>query len=182
MQHLFTIILILSIVEISLAQKPEYRNSEDFSAYRQRFSFQRESLDPVTYPPLIEIILPFDTLAQHADITEVLNKMLAYIKPKPIGKPSIRKFEGWRVQIYRGKSREAASKARQRSYELFPHITPYMEYSAPTYRVRVGDFLEIYEYQPILKRLKREFPTAVAVPALIEIIVVGDDDPAPRNK
>jgi hypothetical protein len=57
-----------------------------------------------------------------------------------------------------------------------------MEYSAPTYRVRVGDFLEIYEYQPILKRLKREFPTAVAVPALIEIIVVGDDDPAPRNK
>ncbi|MEO1654271.1 MAG: hypothetical protein AAFU64_12060, partial [Bacteroidota bacterium] len=57
--------------------------------------------------------------------------------------------------------RELASKARQRCYDLFASkLTPYMTYSAPTYRVRVGDFLEPHEYAPYLKILKAEFPKA----------------------
>jgi hypothetical protein len=58
---------------------------------------------------------------------------------------------------------------------MYPNLTAYMEYSAPTYRVRVGDFLDQSEYQSVLRRFKRTFPTAISVPAIITIIVDNRD-------
>jgi hypothetical protein len=147
-------------------------NQEDLSAYRTPYTFERETYQGTGEPKSPEIYLQFDTLIQKNDVTKALDALLDYKAPVWSGKIFDKKnFEGFRIQIYRGKSREAASKARQRSYELFPNQTPYMIYSAPSYRVRVGDFLEPAEYQPILKRLKREFPEAMVVPDIITIYI-----------
>lgn len=145
-------------------------NDDDLATYRTKYEYKRESFEGKS--KIEEIILPFDSASQRYDMTLALNKSLDYVY-KPAYKTDFerKKYEGYRVQIYRGRSREEASKARQRSYELFPNLTPYFIYSAPTYRVRVGDFLEAYEYQPVLKRFKKEFPDAISVPDIVNIVI-----------
>jgi hypothetical protein len=54
---------------------------------------------------------------------------------------------------------------------MFPNLTAYLEYNAPTYRVKVGDFLDPSEFQSILRRFKRIYPTAISVPAIITLII-----------
>jgi len=157
---------------------------EDFEPYRAKYTFERVRFTGSNTGALQRIDLPFDTTAQTQDFTAYLNKTLDYVPPKPKAEATVkkRKFEGWRIQIYRGKSREEASRARNKSYEMFPNLTPYMEYRAPSYRVNVGDFLDQSEYQPILKKFKRVFPLAIATQAIITIIVDNRGDNAPEKE
>lgn len=145
---------------------------EDFSVYRTRYKYKKETYDSSQPGQVVEIPLEFDSTAQRYDITLALNKLLDYRPPEYIPATALRKMEGWRIQVYRGRSREAASKARQRCYDLFSNrVTPYLYYSTPTYRVKVGDFLEPYEYEAVYKILKKEFPSALPVPDIVNIIV-----------
>ncbi len=145
---------------------------EDFARYRKHYDYEREMYTGDNPDQIIEVFLEYDSTTQKFDITERLHAMLDFI-PKVI-KPAYESKElaGWRIQIYRGRSREAASRARERCYNMFQNrVTPYLSYSAPTYRVKVGDFLERYEYTEILKALRREFPDAIPVPDKVNIIV-----------
>jgi hypothetical protein len=165
------LILLLSIFwgYSAQAQKRPPSYEEDFSVYRPKYTFEREML--AQKGKILIIDLEMDSLAQKTDITLALEQALDYKPVEVVIFTKIRNIEGWRIQVYRGRSREDASKARQRCYELFPNMTPYMIYSAPTYRVRLGDFLEPYEYQTVLKKLKREFPMAVAVPDIVKVVL-----------
>jgi len=166
--------ILISLIFSLLCFQILFAQNEDFSIYRPKYTFERELLKEKG--KVLEITLDSDSLAQKTDITALINKWLDYIPPVYVGiKGNFKRIEGWRVQIYRGRSREEASKARQRSYEIFPNATPYMMYSSPTYRVRVGDFLEPHEYQALLKRLKRTFPNAVAVPDIVNIVLLKRD-------
>jgi len=82
---------------------------------------------------------------------------------------------GYRIQIYRGKSRDEAERIRKRSYQLVPNATPYLSYSAPSYRVKVGDFLQTSELVSIYNILKSEFPSALVVPDLVNITIMRDE-------
>ncbi len=151
---------------------------EDYSKYRNKYSFEPERFAGTNTGALQRIELPFDTTSQTQHFTAALNTVLDFIPKRERYEKIIekRRFEGWRIQIYRGKSREEASRARNKSYEMFPNLTPYLSYSAPTYRVNVGDFLEPIEYQSILKKLKRVFPKSIATQAIITIIVDNRDN------
>lgn len=158
---------------------------ENYAQYRNKYSFEREKYtggSSSSTPKQIE--LPFDSLVQKAHFTAELNKTLDYVPQivqvlKPIDK---KKFEGFRIQIYRGRNREDAINAKKIAYEMYPNLNAYMEYSAPTYRVKVGDFLEQTEYSSILRRLKRSFPTAISVRAIVTIIIDNRDEIAEREK
>jgi hypothetical protein len=168
-KQLLILLLVFFLAYSAQAQKRPVNYDEDFSSYRPKYTFERETL--AQKGKILIIDLEMDSLAQKTDITLALERALEYRRVEEIVFTKIRNIEGWRIQVYRGRSREDASKARQRCYELFPNMTPYMIYSAPTYRVRLGDFLEPYEYQTVLKRLKREFPMAVAVPDIVKVIL-----------
>lgn len=156
---------------------------DDFSNYRTKYNFERERFTGTNTGELQKIVLPFDTTIQKQDFTAYLNKTLDFIpKRDKIKIPFKRNFEGWRIQIYRGKNREDALRARNKSYEMFPNLTPYMVYRAPTYRVHVGDFLDPSEYQSIFKKLKRVFPLAIVTQDIITIIVDTRDDDEPKEE
>ena len=147
-------------------------DEDDLSLYRNKYLYEREVLDPKTESKYVYITLEYDSSAQHYHITKELDLLLDYRPVLVEGPWSIKTFEGYRIQIYRGRSREEASKARQRCYDLFSNrLTPYMKYSSPTYRIRVGDFLEEYECKQYYKILKKECPTALIVPDLVNITV-----------
>jgi len=100
------------------------------------------------------------------DITQKLNVILDTIAGT---NKNIRYAQGYRVQIYSGTSSEEANRARDRSYSLFPDITPHIVYVQPNFRVRVGDFIDRLEAQRVFVALQAEFPRALIVPERIEI-------------
>ncbi len=164
----------------SFAQKKNDKKNEilleDFKNYRPSFAY---TFTPSTIEGTwIERTLPpLDSTAKpRLDITNELNRIWDYVPPIVKLEKMKRRMEGWRIQIYRGKSVEEAQKIRERSYDLFPNLTPYMEYKTPTYRVKSGDFLTENEAAPFWKRIKRTFPTALIVPDIINVIVLDEDD------
>jgi len=100
------------------------------------------------------------------DITQKLNTVLDTIA---VTNKSIRYAQGYRVQIYSGTSSAEANRARDRSYALFPDITPHIVYIQPNFRVKVGDFIDRLEAQRVYVALQAEFPNALIVPERIEI-------------
>ncbi|MDX2302417.1 MAG: hypothetical protein NW226_06430 [Microscillaceae bacterium] len=150
---------------------------EDLAQYRNQYTYQKEQYTGSDANRIVDIPLEYDSTTQEYHITFELNKNLDYVYTPVAVRPQHVNVDGYRIQIYRGRSQVEASRARQRCYELFStKLTPYMKYQAPTYRVSVGDFLEPYEYQPFLKILKKEFPTAIVVPDIVTIIVQSRPD------
>ncbi len=177
MKHFALFLLLLAVGRQGLAQ-------ENYAQYRKTYTFEREKFTGNTASEPKRVELPFDSLVQKAHFTADLNRALDYVPVyvavmKPIEK---KKFEGWRIQIYRGRSREDAINAKKVAYEMYPNLNAYMEYSAPTYRVKIGDFLEQSEYPSMLRRLKRTFPTAISVRAIVTIIIDNRDELEEREK
>jgi hypothetical protein len=52
---------------------------------------------------------------------------------------------GYRVQIFVSTNIDAAKQKKGEAEALFPHEWFYLEYDAPTYKVRAGNFLQRYE-------------------------------------
>ncbi len=54
---------------------------------------------------------------------------------------SVRYAPGFRVQVYVGNQRREADAAKLLVYQNFPELSPYLSYSQPTYKLKVGDFM-----------------------------------------
>jgi hypothetical protein len=80
-------------------------------------------------------------------------------------------MQGFRIQIYYSSVRSASeesAKAAQKFYDNFPDINCYTEFQKPGwYMVRVGDYRSKTECYKALLMIKKEFPEAYAVPAVI---------------
>ena len=82
-------------------------------------------------------------------------------------KPSKNKVIGWRVQIFssnnaRSAKSEASAKARQ-SASRYPQYRPYITYSSPYWKVRVGDFHSQQEAANAAASLRATFGSQVSV-------------------
>ncbi len=148
----------------------DYR--EDLAQHRVQYPYSPETFEG--NPQTITISLPADTTGFELSITQRLHKVLDTKPVRYVAPISTGTFDGYRIQIYRGRSREEAERAKASSYRIFPKMSAYMTYSAPNYRVKVGDFLEQTEYIKYYNRLKQEFPTAMIVPDKVQIVVVND--------
>ena len=141
------------------------RYNEDLSAVRPKFA-------PVTAAnkevKIKNTNKPIPKTAEKGtlEITDKLNIVLDSIA---IHNRVIKSAPGYRVQIYVGESRDEALQARNKSYSLFPDETPYLIPTLPSYRVRVGDFMDRLEAQKVYKTLVKEFPNALVVADKIEI-------------
>lgn len=73
-------------------------------------------------------------------------------------------FEGYRVQVFSGSSqeREKALKIKE-SIENTYNVKAYVDYEPPTFKVRVGDFIERLEAVPLKYLLKKEYPQCYIV-------------------
>jgi hypothetical protein len=50
-------------------------------------------------------------------------------------------IQGYRILIYSGNSREEATKSKEMAYKSIPNVDVYTSYLAPTFKVKLGDFL-----------------------------------------
>lgn len=150
---------------------------ENLENYRATHTFARETYSGEEITLKIPYVAPSDSLSKFS-ITSQLVAFLDYVPPAKNDNYQrvyyTNYFGGYRIQIYRGKSKEEAERARKRSYQLAPKATPYLIYSAPSYRVRVGDFLQTSELIGIYNVLKSEFPSALVVPDQVNITIMNN--------
>lgn len=72
-------------------------------------------------------------------------------------------MSGWRVQVFAGNNqRTSKEEAFQKETEIklsFPELPTYVQYTAPFWRLRVGDFRTYKDASDVLATLKRTFPS-----------------------
>lgn len=95
---------------------------------------------------------------------ERLNDLLERYKNVNVRKNGM---DGYRIQLFF----ESGRMARENAYEVkakflssFQGISAYVDYQAPFFKVRVGDFRTKREAQILYKKLKRQFPDAYIAP------------------
>jgi hypothetical protein len=164
--HSVLLLLIISLLsnctKKTVSQKGDSVFKDDISAYRPQYKTAEKTDNPT---PKSSSGQQNNTKPTH-DITTHLDTALQAIA---VQNKSLRYAQGYRIQIYSGNNRDEANKARDRSYALFPDITPHFVYNQPTFRVKVGDFIDRLEAQRVYAGLITEFPNAMVVQDRIEI-------------
>ena len=151
--------------------KSTSKYTEDLSAVRPKYSgISNPVIETKIKAPIKNNTKPIEKTT--VDVTDKLQVVLDSIA---VHNKAIRSAPGYRVQIYVGESRDEALQARNKSYSLFPDETPHLIPTLPSYRVRVGDFMDRLEAQKVYKTLIKEFPNALVVTDKIEIKKFADD-------
>lgn len=79
-------------------------------------------------------------------------------------------YQGYTVQVYTGSSREKANEAKNKVYSLQPEANPTVSFETPNYKVKVGEYDNRLEAQPVYSALKKGFPTVLIVPQRFPIV------------
>jgi hypothetical protein len=160
---IFTYVCMLSQVVFAQKHKasanPYY---EDLSLVRPTF----QNPDSVTSASSTTGKTPANTLYQH-DVTDKLNSRLDTLA-KINQKHST--VQGFRILIYTGSSSDESQKMKQQVYAYNSDLNVYTQYKQPSFRVKVGDFIDRVEASYILNDLKKNFPNAMIVPDQINLV------------
>ncbi len=97
-----------------------------------------------------------------------------YITSHPIIDKKKPFFQGYRIQIFSGNSKEEANKVKSDFYIKFPNMRCYLTYQQPYYKLRVGDYEDQESAKPDAKRLARTYPSSFLVPD--EVRRTGDKE------
>jgi len=141
------------------------RYQEDLSTVRPFFAAEASSQDKVE-TPVIKGDIDAPLVKTNLDVTNRLEVALDTIA---VRNKTIRYAQGYRIQIYSGNDRKAAENAKAASYQLFRDITPYLIYTQPVYRVKVGDFLNRVEAEKYYVGFKTRYPASIVVPDKVDI-------------
>jgi hypothetical protein len=89
-----------------------------------------------------------------------IDELIARQKDSNTLKQSI---SGYRVQIYFGGVRQKATEVKLDFSGKHQSVVSYLTYSAPNFKVRVGDFRTRLEAQGFLKSIEGQYPTSFIV-------------------
>jgi hypothetical protein len=81
----------------------------------------------------------------------------------------IRYASGFRIQVYVGNERQAADDAKLLIYQNFPELSPYLTYTQPTYRLKIGDFMRRIDSERYYAAIKQLLPNAQIQPDRVDI-------------
>lgn len=89
--------------------------------------------------------------------------------PRRVYRGLIRSGRGFRVQIYSGSDRAKAIAAKSNFMRIFPDVRTYLSYSAPQFKVKVGDYKSRTEAAGMARVLKSFFKPVMIVPDVIVV-------------
>jgi hypothetical protein len=83
---------------------------------------------------------------------------------------SRRFVQGWRIQVINSPDRSKVFAAKAKMLQEFPDWKPYLLYSSPNYKLRVGNFKTQEEAEDAVKQISRIFPSGIyVIPDVIEL-------------
>ena len=78
-------------------------------------------------------------------------------------------INGFTIQIYAGLKREDALNAKKNLSSSLPQLNSEVEYSQPSFRVKVGKYYTRIDAQRDYVAVKKYFPTAIVIPDKVAI-------------
>lgn len=78
-------------------------------------------------------------------------------------------INGFTIQIYAGLKREDALNAKKNLASSLPDLNSEVEYSQPSFRVKVGKYYSRIDAQRDYLAVKKYFPTAIVIPDKVAI-------------
>jgi len=70
---------------------------------------------------------------------------------------------GYRLQLFFDSNKSAIDDARSRFIAMFPKVDTYVEFTAPHYFLKVGDFRTQMEAEKVKAEAEKSFPTSFVV-------------------
>lgn len=84
----------------------------------------------------------------------------------PAIKPQI---DGFRIQLFFDSDKNAVQDARNRFISKFPTVDTYIEFNAPNFVLKVGDFRTRLEAEKIKVQVESEYPTSFIIQEKINL-------------
>ncbi|QHS61004.1 SPOR domain-containing protein [Chitinophaga agri] len=112
------------------------------------------------------------TLASNGGVKVVKDSRLDLLIKKQIyiNTLAIRNQPGFRVQVISTNKRNEANDVKARAMQLFPDYRTYMDYQAPYFKVRIGDFKTREEATELREKMSSSFQGGIfVVPAIINL-------------
>lgn len=121
---------------------------------------------------ILVLVLSGTTWSQEGNITihkdgrlDALVKKQGEVVPPAIN-PEI---DGYRVQLYFDSDRKVINDARSKFIAQFPKVDTYVEYNAPNFVLKVGDFRTKLEAEKIKAEVEVDFPTSFVIKEKINL-------------
>lgn len=164
----FLCVLVVALLPLTTRAQADtvapYRRSEVFNPqpFRQRVPF----VDPLAaLPPPAEATLRRDTTSRRLQVTSQLSPSLRALHERFIAvHAAMTSVPGFRIQVFSGTSRDAASRQRADMFTLFPHREVVSFFDRPYFKVRVGAFYSRAEADQALREIRIMVPGAFVVP------------------
>jgi hypothetical protein len=109
------------------------------------------------------ILLPFFILCQEEEEGLVIiqdDKIESLVKKRATTKPThkVVSSEGFRLQLIYSTKKDDVNKERIKFIKKFPKIETYVQYDAPLFFLRVGDFKEKEDAEKFSKDILKNYP------------------------
>ena len=151
------------------------RSSVDYNSYNEDLSTVRPIYAPApTTPagrpestPTVPVRKPEPIVTKPTGAVDALtvNRRLDSVLDTLASKNrSIRYAPGYRVQVYVGTQRQKVEETKMLVYQSFPELSPYLTYSQPTYKLKVGDFMRRIDADRYYSSIKQLIPSAQLQP------------------
>lgn len=85
-----------------------------------------------------------------------------------------KKWDGYRIQIYTGNSRQQAEQNLSSIREYYPDLDSDMTYYQPTYRVKAGYFFDRLEASKMYEEIKKMYPRAILLPEKLPLPAIDE--------
>jgi SPOR domain len=148
--------------------KPEEKiesYSEDLSVFLPNYESEKPIETPIEMgkkSPSTPTKAIVDIKSQSEDVEKIMVKLAEYNK-------KIANGAGYRVQVYIGNNKQEFESAKSFLYQNFSDHEVYESYSQPTYRLKMGDFLNNKEAEVILDEVKSRYSSARLITEKINI-------------
>lgn len=137
--------------------------SEDLSLWRPKVATPENGTATTKTPETTK-------QTQYVDPKYAVNKKLDTVLDSIDRYNTSREFiNGFTIQIYAGLKREDALNAKKNLTSSLPELNSEVEYSQPSFRVKVGKYFTRIDAQADYVAVKKHFPTAIVIPDKVAI-------------
>lgn len=133
---------------------------EQESDYQEDLSLVRPKYEPRPEEKAEEAVPQEQTNVQKSEPPHINKEVDAIIDRIATQNKSKTVERGYRIQVFAGNDRTEYEQARSYVLQYFPSLETYVTYSQPTYRLKVGDFLNRADAENYLNSLQSRFVAA----------------------
>ncbi|KYG72347.1 hypothetical protein [Roseivirga echinicomitans] len=95
---------------------------------------------------------------------EISNKMNTLMDSITTRNNKLATLSGYTIMVYSGTNQVEAGRVRNRLFDILPAMEAQIQYKLPTYFVKIGEFYQQIEAQPLYEKIRKYYPAATVVP------------------